>query len=49
MNFSENNKISKKQKLAMIILGMTATLAQGARIQSMIHTNAGLIESAGVK
>ena len=32
-------KITKKQKLAMILMGVTATLTQGARVQGMIQSN----------
>jgi hypothetical protein len=32
MNMTEV-KITKKQKLAMILMGVTATLTQGARVQ----------------
>ena len=30
-------KITKKQKLAMILMGITATLTQGARVQGMLQ------------
>ena len=29
-----NKTVTKKQQLAMLILGMTATLTQGARLQN---------------
>ena len=32
-------RITKKQKLAMIIMGMTATLTQAAQLQGMIKAN----------
>ena len=32
-------KITKKQKLAMILMGVTATLTQGARVQGMLQQN----------
>ena len=32
-------KITKKQKLAMILMGVTATLTQGARVQGMMKAN----------
>lgn len=32
-------RITKKQKLAMIIMGVTATLAKGAQIQGMMKVN----------
>jgi hypothetical protein len=32
-------RITKKQKLAMIIMGVTATLAQGAQLQGMMKVN----------
>jgi hypothetical protein len=38
MNMTEV-KITKKQKLAMILMGVTATLTQGARVQGMIQAN----------
>ncbi len=31
-------RITKKQKLVMILMGVTATLTQGARIQGMIQS-----------
>jgi hypothetical protein len=32
-------KITKKQKMVMILMGITATLTQGARIQGMMAAN----------
>jgi hypothetical protein len=31
-----NKTVTKKQQLAMLILGMTATLTQGARLQNVL-------------
>ena len=31
-----NKTVTKKQQLALLILGMTATLTQGARLQAVL-------------
>ena len=36
----QSNTVTKKQQLAMLVLGMTATLTQGARLQNVLgHKN----------
>ena len=41
--FTEN-KITQRQKLALMIFGMTATLAQGARLQGgLLNTDVGAV------
>ena len=37
-------RITKKQKLVMILMGVTATLTQGAHIQGMMANNAAMAQ-----
>jgi hypothetical protein len=44
MNITNEVKLTKKQKLVMILMGVTATLTQGARVQGMIKANTAAAE-----